>query len=92
MNNIFNLICLLGITTAAFDVPYTLKQDEVTEKYYIQVYVGFQRIRKLLLVDFLANGTVINYDPIGSNTARMFPYRYQNITLYDNSTYLGYEV
>jgi hypothetical protein len=92
VNIIFNLICLLGITTAAFDVPYPLKQDENTEKYYLQVYVGFQRIRKMLLVDFLANGTVIDYDPHSSNTARMHLRRESNITLFDNSTYTGYEV
>lgn len=88
----WSLLGLVGLVSANFDMAYQLKQDEYNEKYYLSLYVGSGRVKKNLLVDFEANGTVINYDPFKSNTALIHTDDKENITLYDNTTYEGYLV
>lgn len=89
---IWCLLSLLGLAAANFDMAYQLKQDEYTERYYFSVYVGSGRIKKNLLVDFEANGTVIDYEPFKSNSALIHTNDRENVSLFDNTTYEGYLV
>lgn len=42
---------------------YVIIQDDDVEQYLLPVYIGSHVIRKNLLIDTLANGTIIDYDP-----------------------------
>lgn len=65
-----HLICLLlGFTLAELEFGYQLIQDEQVNQYFLPVYVGSHALRKNLLLDIMANGTIINYDPENSSNS-----------------------
>ena len=68
---ILSIFATLGFCNAGFQETYDLVQDDETETYFLEAYVG-SKVEKLnLLIDTQANGTAIVYDPSTCQRARV---------------------
>jgi hypothetical protein len=81
------MLALIGSTIASLNINYVLNQDDTSGNYYFETYVGRLQLRTLLLIDTLANGTVIEYNAEESHRATIHDNWKQNVTL-GNGGYL----
>ena len=56
---------------AGFEEIYDLVQDDETEAYFMEVFVGTKLEKLKLLVDTQSNGTAVVYDPTTSGRSRV---------------------
>ena len=59
----------LGFAMGSFDVSYNLQQDELSNTYFFEVYMGSHLEKRFLLIYTLANGTAIEYSALNSKRA-----------------------
>jgi len=82
------LLFCASITSASLHQSFDLVQDE-SGQYFFTVFVGSLMSRRLLLVDTLANGTCISYDPTMSKRSTINTRWTQTVSMEQEGSFFG---